>query len=79
MTAANRLFKLEVDRETGALERVLGVARRRGLGLERLSVVAEGSSWAVQMHTAGIAAEAVLALAQFTALIDVRQAVMEEI
>ena len=34
MSITQRIFTLEVGRETGALERVLGVARRRGLGLE---------------------------------------------
>ena len=78
MTEVRRVFRLAVDRETGALERVLAVARRRGLGLERLSVVAEGPVWNVQLQAGSVASEATLALAQFNALIDVRTAVMED-
>ena len=75
---ASRIFKLEVDRATGSLERVLGVARRRGLDLARLSVVADGPSYQVRLEAGVASAEATLALAQLNALVDVRRAVMEE-
>lgn len=80
MSSTQRIFTLEVGRETGALERVLGVARRRGLGLEVFSAMpADDSTWKVRIEAAAPDAEAHLAVAQFNALIDVRRAVMEEI
>ncbi|MBM4420542.1 MAG: hypothetical protein FJ034_02945 [Chloroflexi bacterium] len=75
---APRIFKLEIDRATGSLERVLGVARRRGMDLARLSVVADGLSYQVRLEAGLASAEAALALAQLNALIDVKRAVMEE-
>ena len=77
---SQRVFTLEVGRETGALERVLGVARRRGLGLELFwAVPADETTWKIRIEAAAPDAEAHLAVAQFNALIDVRRAVMEEI
>lgn len=75
----HRIFRLEVDRELGALERVLSVARRRGIGLERLTVEAKNdATWNVQIKGALAASEASLAISQFTALVDVRTVVMED-
>ncbi len=80
MTVSQRVFTLEVGRETGALERVLGVARRRGLALERFAAVpADELTWKIRIEAAAPDAEAHLAVAQFNALIDVKRAVMEEI
>jgi acetolactate synthase small subunit len=77
--AVLKVFKIEVERETGSLERVLSVARRRGLVLERLSVIADGPSlYQIRMETGGVPAEAALALVQLNALIDVKRAVMED-
>ena len=74
-----RIFRLSVDRAEGALERVLGVVRRRGLGLQQLSVVpgADGA-WDIRVEAAASDAEAGLALRQFNALIDVRAARFDE-
>src|SRR3989304_3225651 len=53
MTARPFTFRLSVDRAAGSLERVLGVVRRRNLGIERLSVDANGEGrWAAP--TAGL-------------------------
>ena len=74
-----RTFRLSVERAEGALERVLGVVRRRRLGLERLSVD-EGADgrWDIAIRAAASEGEAGLALKQFSALIDVRSAREEE-
>jgi len=80
MSVTQRVFTLEVGRETGALERVLGVARRRGLGLEMFwAVPSDEATWKIRIEAAAPDEEAHLAVAQFNALIDVRRAVMEEI
>ena len=77
MTATTRTFRLSVERAEGALERVLGVVRRRNLGLERLMVSpAEDGAWDIRVEAAATDGEAGLALRQFTALIDVRTARM---
>ena len=66
-------FRLSVDRAEGALERVLGVVRRRRLGLERMSVEQAGDgNWDIAIRASASETEAGLALRQFTALIDVR-------
>ncbi|MBI3522889.1 MAG: hypothetical protein HY071_07255 [Chloroflexi bacterium] len=74
-------FRLVVEREVGALERVLGVARRRNLGVESLSVTStDPQTWNVQLHAREVApAEASLALRQFSALTNVRLARIEEV
>ena len=75
MSATTRTFRLTVDQAAGALERVLGVVRRRGLGLERLSVDPGGDGrWEVAITAAASESEAGLALRQFSALIDVHAA-----
>jgi acetolactate synthase small subunit len=73
-------FRLIVEREVGALERVLGVARRRGLGLESLFVTSsDPATWNVSLIARDVpAGEASLALRQFTALTNVRLARIEE-
>lgn len=73
-----RTFTLEVDRELGALERVLGIARRRGLGIERVVAQAAGPRWNIEIRAGAHPADAALALAQWNALVDVRRATMEE-
>jgi acetolactate synthase regulatory subunit len=68
-------FRLTVDRSEGALERVLGVVRRRGLGLRRFSASpADDDRWDIAIDASASETEAGLALRQFTALIDVRAA-----
>ena len=75
MTEESWSFRLDVARAEGALERVLGVVRRRGLGIERLSVdPAADGTWSVAIEAAAVQAEAGLALRQLTALVDVRSA-----
>ena len=72
-------FRLSVDRAEGSLERVLGVVRRRRLGLERLSVEQDASgTWDIAIRASASESEADLALRQFNALIDVRQARVDE-
>jgi acetolactate synthase regulatory subunit len=75
VSASTRTFRLSVDRAEGALERVLGVVRRRGLGLHRFAVDqgADGR-WDIAITAASTESEAALALRQFGALIDVRAA-----
>jgi len=74
-----RRFQLSVERAPGALERVLGVARRRRLGLESMSVTTVGSRWDVAIIAGAAPGEAALALRQFTALVNVRQAALEQV
>lgn len=70
-----RTYRLSVERAEGALERVLGVVRRRGLGLQRLSVdQAADGRWDIAITAAASESEAGLALRQFSALLDVRAA-----
>jgi len=72
-------FRLDVEREAGALERVLGVVRRRGLDLERLDVAIAGpGTWSVAVLGRLPVADADLALRQFTSLTNVRLARIEE-
>jgi acetolactate synthase regulatory subunit len=72
-------FHLDVEREAGALERVLGVVRRRGLDLERLDVAIAGpGTWSVGVLGHLPIADADLALRQFTSLTNVRLARIEE-
>jgi acetolactate synthase regulatory subunit len=79
VTLARRSFHLEVRREPGALERVLLVVRRRGLGLEELTVAPQGQeAWRVSITADVVAHEATLALRQFAALVDVRHARLDE-
>ncbi|MGH2500273.1 MAG: hypothetical protein ACRDF0_09320 [Candidatus Limnocylindria bacterium] len=74
-----RSFQLSVEREVGAIERVLGVVRRRRLGLEGLSVVPrDGRTWTVHIHAGASEAEAALALRQFASLINVRDARLDD-
>jgi acetolactate synthase regulatory subunit len=79
MSDARRTYRLSVERAEGALERVLSVIRRRGLGLHRLSVDpgADGR-WDVSVTASASESEAGLALRQFNALIDVRTARLED-
>ncbi len=70
-----RTYRLSVERAEGALERVLAVIRRRGLGLQRLSVdQAVDGGWDIAITAAASESEAGLALRQFSALLDVRTA-----
>lgn len=72
-------FELEVRREVGALERVLGVARRRRLGLESLSVVAmNAATWNVSITGGITSVEAALAIRQFQALENVNSAALAQ-
>ena len=72
-------FRLDVEREAGALERVLGVVRRRGLDLEHLDVsVADPRTWSVAVLGRLPVADADLLLRQFTSLTNVRLARIEE-
>ena len=74
-----RTFRLSVERAEGALERVLGVVRRRHLGLERLSVDDGGDGqWDIAIRASASESEAGLALRQFSALIDVRAVRVED-
>jgi acetolactate synthase regulatory subunit len=73
-----RTFRLSVDRAEGALERVLGVVRRRRLGLERLSVDQAGDGWDIAIRASASESEAGLALRQFSSLIDVRAARVDD-
>ncbi|HET8570149.1 MAG TPA: ACT domain-containing protein [Candidatus Limnocylindria bacterium] len=73
-------FRLTVERAPGALERVLLVARRRGLGVETLSVTtAADGDWRVSLVAGSSPADAALALHQFRALVNVRHAALEEV
>ena len=72
-------FRMDVEREAGALERVLGVVRRRGLDLEHLDVsVADPRTWSVAVLGRLPVADADLLLRQFTSLTNVRLARIEE-
>ena len=72
-------FHLDVEREAGALERVLGLVRRRGLDLERFDVsIADPRTWRVAVLGRLPVADADLLLRQFTSLINVRLARLEE-
>ncbi len=75
MSDSTRTFRLSVERAEGALERVLGVVRRRGLGLHRFSVDqgADGR-WDIAITASSTESEAALALRQLSALFDVRTA-----
>ncbi|HEX9437439.1 MAG TPA: ACT domain-containing protein [Candidatus Limnocylindria bacterium] len=75
MSASTRTFRLSVERAEGALERVLGVVRRRGLGLHRFSVdQGPDGHWDIAITASSTESEAALALRQLSALIDVRTA-----
>jgi len=79
VSSARRTFRLEVRREPGALERVLLVVRRRGLGLEEMTVMPHGGeAWRVSIIAEALAHDATLALRQFAALVDVRHAQLED-
>ena len=72
-------FRMDVERETGALERVLAVVRRRGLDLERFDVsIADPRTWSVAVLGRLPVADADLLLRQFTSLTNVRLACIEE-
>ncbi|HUQ17200.1 MAG TPA: ACT domain-containing protein [Candidatus Saccharimonadales bacterium] len=72
-------FRMDVEREPGALERVLGVIRRRGLDLEHLDVtIADPRTWTVAVLGRLSVADADLALRQLTSLTNVRLARIEE-
>jgi acetolactate synthase regulatory subunit len=75
MSDPQHTFELTVDAVPGAIERVLSVVRRRGLGLRsfRADTLGEGS-WVVLIRAGAVPAEAALALRQFATLIDVRDA-----
>ena len=76
---STRTFRLSVEQAEGALERVLSVVRRRRLGLERLSVDQAGDGkWDIAIRASASENEAGLALKQFTALIDVRAARVDD-
>ena len=67
-------FELTVDAVPGAIERVLSVVRRRHLGLRVFHAQAAGDQWSIRIEAGAVPKEAALALSQFTALIDVRNA-----
>lgn len=72
-------FRMDVEREPGALERVLGVVRRRGLDLEHLDVrTADRGTWDVAVLGRLPVADADLALRQLASLTNVRLARIEE-
>lgn len=72
-------FRMDVERAPGALERVLGVVRRRGLDLEHLDVsIADARTWTVAVLGRLSVADADLALRQLTSLTNVRLARIEE-
>ena len=72
-------FRMDVEREPGALERVLGVVRRRGLDLEHLDVrIADPRTWNVAVLGRLSVADADLALRQLASLTNVRLARIEE-
>ncbi|HEV2250713.1 MAG TPA: ACT domain-containing protein [Candidatus Limnocylindria bacterium] len=72
-------FELTVDAVPGAIERVLSVVRRRGLGLRSFRADAgDGGRWVVRIRAGAAPTEAALALRQFTSLIDVRTACLGE-
>ncbi len=75
MSDAQHTFELSVDAAPGAIERVLSVVRRRHLGLKSFRADAAGEGlWKVSITAGAVPKEAALALSQFTALIDVRNA-----
>jgi acetolactate synthase regulatory subunit len=77
--AAQHTFELTVDAVPGAIERVLSVVRRRGLGLRSFRAdAAEDGRWTVRIKAGAVPTEAALALRQFTSLIDVRTARLSE-
>ncbi len=79
MSARPFRFRLHVARAEGALDRVLGVVRRRGLDPDRISVDPSGDgAWAVAIEAAAVPSEAGLALRQLAALIDVRSAHLDD-
>lgn len=72
-------FHLDVERAPGALERVLGVVRRRGLDLEQLDVtIADPRTWTVAVLGRLSVPDADLALRQLASLTNVRLARIEE-
>jgi acetolactate synthase regulatory subunit len=74
MSDPQHTFELTVDAVPGAIERVLSVVRRRHLGLRSFRAEAAGDSWSVHIRAGAVPKEAALALSQFLALIDVRNA-----
>jgi acetolactate synthase regulatory subunit len=78
MSDVPHTFELTVDAVPGAIERVLSVVRRRRLGLRSFRADAAGAGWAVRIEAGAVPAEAALALKQFAALIDVRNARVHE-
>jgi len=79
VTEAQHTFELSVDAMPGAIERVLGVVRRRRLGLRSFRADAAGDGrWTVFIRAGAVPHEAALALRQFTTLIDVREARIRE-
>jgi acetolactate synthase regulatory subunit len=79
MSDLQHTFELTVDAVPGAIERVLSVVRRRGLGLRsfRADTLGEGR-WVVLIRAGAVPSEAALALRQFATLIDVRDARIRE-
>jgi acetolactate synthase regulatory subunit len=71
-------FELSVDAVPGAIERVLSVVRRRHLGLRTFHAEAAGDRWSIRIDAGAVPKEAALALSQFTALIDVRNAQLRD-
>jgi acetolactate synthase regulatory subunit len=69
---AEHTFELTVDAVPGAIERVLSVVRRRGLGVSSFCADAAGDGrWSVRIRAGAVPAEAALALKQFSTLVDV--------
>jgi acetolactate synthase regulatory subunit len=68
-------FELTVDAVPGAIERVLLVVRRRGLGVRSFCAdIAGDGRWSVRIRAGAVPQEAALALKQFSTLVDVRTA-----
>jgi acetolactate synthase regulatory subunit len=73
-------FELTVDAVPGAIERVLAVVRRRGLGVRSFcALVAGDGRWSVRIRAGASPQEASLALKQFSTLIDVRAARLRDV
>ena len=75
MTDPQHTFELTVAAVPGAIERVLSVVRRRGLGVSSFRAdTGEDGHWCVRILAGGVPHEAALALRQFSSLVDVRAA-----
>ena len=79
MSDPEHTFELTVDAVPGAIERVLSVVRRRGLGVSSFCADTAGDGrWSIRIRAGAVPAEAALALRQFTSLIDVQNATLRD-